>query len=181
MEFIFGKWNEFTCRKYSWEAMQTNYWCVQGWHLFPGLVTLVSCAIWFSEQFLPPPCSPPPDFTDGRPYRPTKAHHHHPSSLKHHQSDSCWASQPCSEPWHHFKSYPKGVSCCKPAMLEGYFLAHLPVLFCWNLKSERTAFSRSMQFPLWFQDAALMNRVWSFEYVPFGMKNFLHHGSFMCG
>lgn len=83
-----------------------------------------------------PTSSPRPDFTDGRPYRHTKAYRH-PSSLMHHQSDSCSASQPCSKPWHHLKSSLKGVSYCKPALLEGYFLAHLPVLFYWNLKREQ--------------------------------------------
>lgn len=113
-----------------------------------GLVTLVSSAIWFSDQFLPPPPLPPsPDFTDRRPYRHTKTSHH-PSSPMLPQSDSCSASQPCSELWHHFKTCPKGVSYCKPALLEGSFLTHLPVLFCWNLQSERMAFARSMQFPI---------------------------------
>lgn len=114
--------------------------------VYRGSDTSFQCHLVF--RLIPAPSlSLPTDFTDGRPYKHTKAHHN-PSSLMHHPSDFCSASQPCSETRHHFKSCPKGVSYCKLALLEGYFLAHLPVLFCWNLKSERMAFSRSMQFPI---------------------------------
>lgn len=118
LECIFRKWNDFSCQKHTWRAMQIIHLCVQvWWHLSP-------VPFGFQTNFQPPQIS-----QIGRPCRHANMHHHHHSSLMYHQPGSH-----CQE----------GVSYGKSALLKEYNLTYLPVLFCWNLNSKRMALAGSI-------------------------------------